>query len=131
VTVDLRLGDLPTVTGWAGPLGQVFLNLILNAQQAMSGPGTITVTSSASAGEVTVTVGDSGPGLPDHCRERLFEPGFSTKSQDEGTGLGLFISRRIVERHGGRITADNGPEGGAVFTVVLPAVSGGSAEAGS
>ena len=97
----------------------------------MSGPGTITVASSASPGQVAVTVGDSGPGLPDQCRERLFEPGFSTKSQDEGTGLGLFISRRIVERHGGRITADNGPEGGAIFTVVLPTGSGGSVEVGS
>ena len=93
--------------------------------------GTITVTSTAEGGEVTVTVADTGPGLPEQCRERLFEPGFSTKSQDEGTGLGLFISRRIVDRHGGRITAENGPEGGAVFPVILPAGAGGSAEAGS
>jgi signal transduction histidine kinase len=131
VTVDLQLGEIPEVSGWAGPLGQVFLNLILNAQQALEGPGSITVTSRATGKEVTVTVSDTGPGLPDSCREQLFEPGWSTKSEDEGTGLGLFISRRIVERHGGRITAENGSHGGAVFTVILPAAAGGTAEVGA
>ena len=97
----------------------------------MTGPGTITVASETAGNEVTVTVTDTGPGLPDSCREQLFEPGWSTKSEDEGTGLGLFISRRIVEKHGGRITADNGPDGGAVFTVVLPVRTGDSGEAGS
>lgn len=131
VNVDLKLGDIPDVLGWAGPLGQVFLNLILNAQQALSGPGSITVTSRVSGDQVVVTVSDTGPGLPDACREKLFEPGFSTKSEDEGTGLGLFISRRIVERHGGKISAENGDNGGAVFTVTLPAAAGETAEAGA
>lgn len=130
VTVDLDLGQVPEILGWAGPLGQVFINLILNAQQALDGPGTISVASKAVDSEVVITVSDTGSGLPDGCREKLFEPGWTTKTEDEGTGLGLFISRRIVERHGGKIEAENGPDGGAVFSVTLPLLVRGSTEAG-
>lgn len=131
VTVDLQLGDLPPVSGWPGPLGQVFLNLILNAQQAMEGPGRITVRTESRGKKVTVSVSDTGPGLPGHCSEQVFEPGWTTKPEDQGTGLGLFISRRIVERHGGRIEAGNGEAGGAVFVVSLPTSSEGITEAGA
>ncbi len=131
VTVDLQLGELPPVSGWPGPLGQVFLNLILNAQQAMEGPGRITVRTESRDKKVTVSVSDTGPGLPGHCFEQVFEPGWTTKPEDQGTGLGLFISRRIVERHGGRIEAGNGEAGGAVFVVSLPTSSEGITEAGA
>jgi signal transduction histidine kinase len=120
VKMDLRLGEVLPVLGWPGPLGQVFLNLILNAQQAIAGPGTVTVTSGVEDGQVVVKVGDTGPGLPAGCQDKLFTPGWTTKSEEKGTGLGLFISKRIVERHRGRIEADNGPSGGAVFVVTLP-----------
>ncbi len=114
-----------------GPLGQVFLNLILNAQQAIEGPGRIWVSSGVENGRVVVKVSDSGPGLPDGCRDKLFSPGWTTKSEDEGTGLGLYISRRIVERHDGTIEAGNDESGGAVFVVTLPAASEGTPEAGA
>ncbi len=130
VTMDMRLGDVPPVNGWPGPLGQVFLNLILNAQQAIEGPGRISVSSLVENEQVVVKVSDSGPGLPDGCRENLFSPGWTTKSEDEGTGLGLFISRRIVERHDGTIEAGNDESGGAVFVVTLPAASKGTPKAG-
>lgn len=131
VAVDLNLGEVPPVLGWPGPLGQVFLNLILNAQQALAGPGTVTVFSGVDNGQVVVKVSDSGPGLPAGCRDRLFSPGWTTKSEEEGTGLGLFISKRIVERHAGRIEAGNDPAGGAVFVVTLPPAAEGSPEAGT
>ena len=131
VTMDLRLGDISPVNGWPGPLGQVFLNLILNAQQAIEGPGRISVVSGVENGRVVVKVSDSGPGLPDGCREKLFSPGWTTKSEDEGTGLGLYISRRIVERHDGTIEAGNDESGGAVFVVSLPAASEGTPKAGA
>ena len=126
VEVDLQLGEIPPVSGWPGPLGQVFLNLIQNAGQAMDGTGKITVTSGVDNCRVIVRVSDTGPGLPAGCQEKLFSPGWTTKHEDEGTGLGLFISKRIVERHGGQIEADNGDSGGAVFVVTLPAAAGGT-----
>lgn len=124
VEVDLQLEEIPSVSGWPGPLGQVFLNLIQNAGQAMDGDGTITVTTGVENGQVIVGVSDTGPGLPTGCEGKLFSPGWTTKDQEEGTGLGLFISKRIVERHGGQIRAGNGDSGGAVFVVTLPAGSG-------
>jgi len=131
VTMDMQLGDVPPVRGLPGPLGQVFLNLILNAQQAMEGPGRISVFSGVANGQVVVKVSDTGPGLPDGCLEKLFTPGWTTKSEDEGTGLGLFISRRIVERHQGKIEAGNIESAGAVFVVTLPPASQGTPEAGA
>jgi signal transduction histidine kinase len=131
VTVDLKLAQVPPVLGWPGALGQVFLNLILNAQQALAGPGTVTVVSGVEHGQVVVKVADTGPGLPAGCQDKLFSPGWTTKSQEEGTGLGLFISKGIVERHAGRIEARNDPSGGAVFVVTLPPAPEGLPEAGT
>lgn len=131
VTMDLQLGEVPPVNGWPGPLGQVFLNLILNAQQAIEGPGKISVLSGTENGQVVVKVSDDGPGLPVGCLDKLFSPGWTTKPEEEGTGLGLFISRRIVERHGGKIEAGNNESGGAVFVVTLPPASEGMPKAGT
>ncbi|MEN8006302.1 MAG: ATP-binding protein [Candidatus Krumholzibacteriota bacterium] len=129
VEVDLQLRDIPAVSGWPGPLGQVFLNLIQNAGQAMDRTGTITVTSGVDDGQVVVTVSDTGPGLPAGCQEKLFSPGWTTRHDEDGTGLGLFISKRIVDRHGGRIKAADGESGGAVFVVTLPAAAGDAPQA--
>jgi len=119
-TVTKDLGAIPPVPGYPGGLGQVFLNLILNAKQAMEGPGTLMISSALEGEHVKVRVRDSGAGLPAGCHESLFKPGWTTKPEGEGTGLGLFISRRIVDRHGGTIEAGNHPDGGAEFTVILP-----------
>jgi two-component system NtrC family sensor kinase len=129
VAVNLELGQVPPVTGWMGPLGQVFLNLILNAEQAIEGPGRITIFSGVENGQVVVRVSDTGSGLGDVCPDTLFEPGWTTKPKDQGTGLGLHISRKIVERHEGRIEARNGDSGGAVFEVILPPAAEGNPEA--
>lgn len=129
VMVDLQLSDVPVISGWPGPLGQVFLNLILNAQQAIEGSGKIVITSGVEKGQVIVKVSDDGPGLPIGHRQRIFLPGWTSKSEEEGTGLGLFISKRIVERHSGNITAGNSDSGGAEFVVTLPPATEGSPEA--
>src|SRR5206468_1481372 len=81
----------------------------------------VTVSTAAVDGLAEVTVRDSGPGLPAALRERLFEPFFTTKSN--GLGMGLSIVRSIVERHHGRVHAENAADAGAVFTVSLPAQS--------
>ena len=120
VEVKLALGEVQPVKGWPGPLGQVLLNLILNARQAVGEEGIVTVTSFMEGDKVVVEVADNGPGLPTGCAEKLFKAGFTTKDADNGTGLGLFIVRKIVARHQGQIAASNGADGGAVFQVTLP-----------
>jgi signal transduction histidine kinase/DNA-binding response OmpR family regulator len=118
--------DLPPVLADPDQLQQVFTNLFLNASQAMreaEGPRTLTVVTDldAASERVRVTVADTGPGIrPEHL-PRVFEPFFTTKGNGDGTGLGLAICRRIVEQHGGRVTAESRPGAGARFTVDLPA----------
>lgn len=100
-------------------LRQVFLNLVLNALDVVREGGALVVRLLRSAPDsVMIEVADTGPGIPAGQEERIFEPFFSTK--ETGTGLGLAICRRIVAAHQGSIAATNRPEGGAVFTVVLP-----------
>jgi C4-dicarboxylate-specific signal transduction histidine kinase len=89
------------------------------------------VFSGVESGQIVVKVSDNGPGLPEGCLGKLFSPGWTTKSEEEGTGLGLFISRRIVERHGGKIEAGNNESGGAVFVVTLPPASEVAPKAGA
>ena len=106
---------------------QVLINLLLNAFDATANGGDpgdrrIQVTTRAERGRVMVCVRDHGPGVPDEIRARLFEPFNSTKPG--GLGLGLAISRSIARRFGGDLTVENHPEGGAVFCLSMPAVSG-------
>lgn len=97
---------------------QVLLNLVLNALQAMPGGGVLTLGARASGASLTLSITDTGAGIPAEIMPRLFEPYVTTKVK--GLGLGLAIARRIVEAHGGRIEAENRPEGGSRFRVVLP-----------
>ncbi|MDE3154609.1 MAG: PAS domain S-box protein [Acidobacteriota bacterium] len=99
-------------------LRAVFLNLVLNASQAMQGQGVLRVGVEAAAARCRITVADTGPGIPPDVRTRIFQPFFTTKSR--GTGLGLPIARRAVELHRGTITIDCPPGGGTVVTVDLP-----------
>jgi signal transduction histidine kinase len=110
---------LPRVSADEGRLAQVFLNLLLNAADAMAGAGRVRVAARAADGRVLVEVRDAGPGIPGADLGRVFEPFFSTKAAGEGTGLGLAISQGIVESLGGELTAANADGGGAVFTVAL------------
>lgn len=115
------------VKGNGGELNQVFLNLLINSAQAiraakMSGSGNIRISTRREDGNVIILCEDNGPGIPEEAVGRIFDPFFTTKDVGEGTGLGLSISYDIiVNRHGGMITAENKPEGGAVFRIELPA----------
>ena len=102
-------------------LRQVLLNLVGNAYQAMPDGGTLTLAAAAADGSVQVSVRDTGPGMPDEVRARLFEPFFTTKAR--GVGLGLVVSRRIVEAHSGTIVVESEPGAGSEFRVVLPALA--------
>jgi two-component system C4-dicarboxylate transport sensor histidine kinase DctB len=114
--------DLPPVAGNAVRLEQVFINLVLNAIEATAEAGHQDVWVAASSGEqgVSVEIADTGAGIPETVRERLFEPFFTTKSTGESLGLGLSISRTLVEEFGGSLRFDGRPGGGALVTVVLP-----------
>jgi signal transduction histidine kinase len=115
------VADVPLVLGDAGQLQQVFLNLCLNAWQAMdgSGGGTLTArTFHSRGGQVTVEICDTGPGIPAEVRPHIFKPFYTTRS--DGNGLGLAVSERIVAEHGGEIAFRCPPEGGTIFSMTLP-----------
>jgi len=121
LTVDVP-PDLPRIRASAFQLQQVLLNLITNAQEELrdrDGRREITVAAAADPLGCVLEVRDSGAGIPRAILPRVFEPFFTTK--ETATGLGLAISAGIVERFGGRVTAANGREGGAVFRIILPA----------
>jgi signal transduction histidine kinase len=117
---------LPRVQSDPLLLHRVFLNILMNAEQAIAAtgrPGRIEVTASRSGGRVVITVRDTGVGIPEEALSRIFEPFYTTKEVGKGTGLGLAIAYGIVQEHGGQILAANHPDGGAMFTVDLPARS--------
>jgi signal transduction histidine kinase len=117
IAVRTSFAPVPPVRGDAGRLRQVFANLLANAAQAQV-KGEVRVEAVVDRGAVRVTVRDEGPGIPPAVRERLFEPFFTTK--EAGTGLGLALSRRIAERHGGVLRLVDGEPPGAAFEVRLP-----------
>jgi two-component system, NtrC family, sensor kinase len=111
------------VAGDAVLLHQAVLNLVLNAEQAMEGGGTLAVRVAMSRRAPVVVVEDTGPGLTDEVRARLFEPFFTTKDVGAGTGLGLAMVFGITQAHGARVEAANRPAGGAQFTITFPATA--------
>jgi signal transduction histidine kinase/ActR/RegA family two-component response regulator len=118
--------DLPLLHADEVQLQQVVLNLLLNAEYAVTQSGRppkIVVRLTGEGDWVRLAVSDSGPGIRPEVLPRIFEPFFTTKPIGEGTGLVLSISFRIVEAHGGRISAESAPDGGAKFVVSLPAVA--------
>lgn len=120
ITIELSVpADLPPVAADPDQLTQALLNLVLNAVQAVSRNGTVSVAALVLQDRRTeITVKDTGPGIDPKHLDALFEPFFTTK--DDGSGLGLWIVRQIAVAHGGTIAAANGPRGGAVFTLTLP-----------
>jgi PAS domain S-box-containing protein len=107
---------------WASPLEirQVFVNVISNAVQAMEGTGTLELGTHLDRDTVTVTIQDSGPGIPAAYVSKVFDPFFTTKKQGEGTGLGLTIAHRIITKHGGQIRVESRVRQGAAFTMIFP-----------
>ena len=114
-------GEPVEVSGDPVTLGQLFLNLLLNACQAQADGGEVEVEVEREGAWARVVVADRGPGLPAEALDRLFEPFFSTR---DSTGLGLAVCHRIAGDHGGEIGGENRPDGGAVFAVRLPLTAG-------
>jgi signal transduction histidine kinase len=119
--------DLPPVLADPSQLEQVFLNVCLNACQAMGGKGKLRIRTFADEGRVAIEIADSGPGIPPEVRPHLFKPFFTTKR--EGNGLGLAISARIVAEHGGHIGYRCPQEGGTIFSITLQQARGGGERA--
>lgn len=124
ITVDfLGVNLLPQVSGDAHQLMQVFLNLILNSEQAIRevrDRGTLRIRLEKGAKTVSVIFQDDGPGIPADILPNIFDPFYTTKRPGRGTGLGLSICKAILREHSGNVEAASGPGGGAVFTVTLP-----------
>lgn len=120
VTLKRELGPLPPLMCLPGHLNQAFLNILQNALQAVGFQGTVTLRSFASDTHITVQIDDDGPGIAAEVLPYIFDPFYTTRGVGGGTGLGLTVARDIVLTHGGTITADNRPGGGARFTVELP-----------
>jgi signal transduction histidine kinase len=114
------LGQIPEVECLPFQLNQVFLNLLVNAAQAIPQHGTVTLSSGAEDGWAWVEVGDSGAGIAPENLKRIFDPFFTTKPVGKGTGLGLSVSHNIVAKHGGRIEVDSELGKGTRFRVWLP-----------
>jgi signal transduction histidine kinase len=120
IVVETRFGPEAHLLCAPQELQQVFLNLVLNAAQAIDDRGSIRVASERSASGVAVQIEDDGCGIPPELMERIFDPFFTTKAVGEGTGLGLGIAYEIVRRHAGDIQVSSQPGQGACFRVTLP-----------
>jgi two-component system NtrC family sensor kinase len=113
-------GDLPRVRCYPGQLNQVFLNLLMNACDAIVKDGEIRITTHRTDGGVRLEFHDDGAGIPEDVQNRIFDPFFTTKDVGAGTGLGLSLSHGIIERHGGRIFVGSEPGRGTTFVIDLP-----------
>jgi signal transduction histidine kinase len=117
-------GELPDASGDAELLQQALLNIVLNAEQAIAEArysGRVTINASAQDGRVLINVDDNGPGIAAEVLPKIFDPFFTTKDVGKGTGLGLAIVYGIIHEHGGSVHASSNPDGGARFTIELPA----------
>jgi two-component system NtrC family sensor kinase len=119
--------QLPAISVYADEIQHVFLNLVVNAAQAIAenhrageSRGQIRIASRACAGGVEIRIEDDGPGVPEAIRERIFDPFFTTKPAGQGSGQGLAICLRVVEHHEGHLTLESAPRGGAAFVIRLP-----------
>jgi signal transduction histidine kinase len=126
--VETELGALPLVVCRRGELNQVFLNIVVNAAQAIAevvaregGRGRLSVRTAAEDGSVVVAIGDTGGGIPEAIHGRVFDPFFTTKPVGRGTGQGLAIARSVVHKHGGALTFQSEVGRGTTFFIRLPA----------
>jgi signal transduction histidine kinase len=118
IVVKKEFGNIPHIECYPNQLDQVFVNMLLNAAQAISGPGEIRIRTWAEADMVRIAISDTGCGIAPEFHGRIFEAGFTTKTS--GTGLGLSTSRKIIANHGGWIELKSQIENGSTFTIMLP-----------
>ncbi len=122
IAVQREYGSLPLVECYANQINQVFVNILVNAAQAMAEPGTITIRTRHDLEHhaAVVEISDTGCGIPPENLKRIFDPGFTTKGVGVGTGLGLAICYRIIEQHRGKIEVESVAGKGTTFRIVLP-----------
>ena len=121
ITLDRNYGELPLINCYAAQLNQVWMNLLVNAAQAIGDDyGTVRIQTLSNGKTITVSVTDSGKGISPENLKKIFDPFFTTKPVGEGTGLGLSISHGIVEKHRGTIAVRNISGEGTTFTITLP-----------
>ncbi|KAF1694558.1 sensor histidine kinase [Pseudoxanthomonas jiangsuensis] len=119
-TLEKHYGDLPPVECLPSELNQVFMNILINAGQAIGERGTVRLSTGHEGDQVWIEIADSGPGIPPEAVQKIFDPFFTTKPVGKGTGLGLSISYGIVAKHHGRIDVDSTLGEGSRFRIVLP-----------
>jgi signal transduction histidine kinase len=120
IEVERKYGDLPEVRCYPRQLNQVFLNLLMNACDVLAAGGTITISTRRTDRGVRLDFHDDGPGIPMSIQSRLFDPFFTTKPVGQGTGLGLSLAYRTIDRHGGRIRVESEAGKGTSFVIDLP-----------
>lgn len=121
IHIETNFGELPEVECYPGLLNQVFLNLLVNAAQAIEDDGVITVRTGLDGERIHVSISDTGKGIPAEMQSKIFTAGFTTKPFGEGTGLGLAITREIiVDTHGGDVSFESEAGVGTTFHVWLP-----------
>lgn len=120
IAVVKEYGTLPEIECSPNQLNQVFMNLLVNAAQAMPGRGTLTIRTLHLGNEIQIKIGDTGIGIPRENMRKIFDPGFTTKGVGVGTGLGLSICNKIIQGHRGRIAVESEVGRGTTFTLTLP-----------
>lgn len=120
IVLEKDYGELTKIKARPEEIQQVFLNIIRNAVQAMEGKGTLTIRSFQENGDIVVSIRDTGPGIPEEHLGRIFDPFFTTKEQGSGTGLGLNIVHKVVEKYGGSIDVQSEAGKGTTFIITLP-----------
>ncbi|AZR74194.1 hypothetical protein BBF96_12775 [Anoxybacter fermentans] len=120
IKVHKEFGEIPPVKCFPNQLNQVFMNIIVNAAQAIENNGDIWIKTWAKGDKVFVQIRDNGIGIPPENLHRIFDPGFTTKEKGIGTGLGLSICRKIIEKHNGKISVESEVGKGTAFTIELP-----------
>ncbi|MCA9612826.1 MAG: HAMP domain-containing histidine kinase, partial [Myxococcales bacterium] len=118
---EQEITDSPPIEGRPADLNHAFLNLVDNGARAVGDRGTLRVRGAVVGGDYVVTVEDSGAGVPETLRERIFDRFVTTRARGEGSGIGLAIARDVARAHGGEIVVDRSPDlGGARFEMRIP-----------
>lgn len=120
IKIHENYGDIPMVKCYSGLLNQVFMNLVVNAIDAMESGGELTLSTYEEGQKVIIAIQDTGTGIAAENIERIFEEGFTTKSKNKGSGLGLALSKDVVEKHKGKITVETSLGKGSTFRVIIP-----------
>lgn len=120
IKVVRNYGEIPPIACYPGQLNQVFLNLLMNAKQAIKGTGEIEITTYQKNNKIHIAFRDNGVGIAREHLKKIFDPGFTTKGVGVGTGLGLSICYKIMQAHHGEILVESEVGKGSTFTVLIP-----------